>query len=70
MNQAQIAAVYDSMTPEQQNMPREQFIRQAMDAMDPKANEKILDHMVQRKRQATQGRVQKAQIDAALREQR
>jgi len=68
MNQAQIAAVYDNMTPEQQNMPRKQFIRQAMDAMDPKANEKILDHMVQRKRQATQGRIQKAQIDAALRE--
>ena len=68
MTPQQIAAVYDSMTPEQQNMPREQFIRQAMDAMDPAANEKILDHMVQRKRQATQGRIQKAQIDAALRE--
>jgi len=68
MNQAQIAAVYDSMTPEQQNMPREQFIRQAMDTLDLKSNTKILDHMVQRKRQATQGRIQKAQIDAALRE--
>jgi len=68
MNQAQIAAVYDSMTPEQQNMPREQFIRQAMDVMDLKSNTKILDHMVQRKRQVTQGRIQKAQIDTALRE--
>ena len=70
MNQAQIAAVYDSMTPEEQNMPREQFIRQAMDAMDPVANEKILDHMVQRKRQVTQGRLEQARIDAVLRAKR
>lgn len=70
MNQTQIAAVYDSMTPEEQNMPRDRFIRQCMDVMNPKANTKILDHMVQRKRQATQGRIQKAQIDAALRERR
>lgn len=70
MNQTQIAAVYDNMTPEEQNMPREQFIRQAMDAMDPKANEQILDHMVQRKRQATRGRLEQVRIDAALRERR
>lgn len=69
MTPQQIAAVYDSMTPEEQNMPREQFIRQAMDAMDPKANKKILDHMVQRKRQATQGRLEQARIDAVLRQQ-
>lgn len=70
MNQTQIAAVYDNMTPEEQNMPREQFIRQAMDAMDPKANKQILDHMVQRKRQATRGRLEQVRIDAALRERR
>ena len=70
MTPQQIAAVYDSMTPEEQNMPREQFIRQAMDAMDPKANEKILDHMVQRKRQVTQGRLEQTRIDAVLRERR
>ena len=69
MNQTQIAAVYDSMTPKQQNMPREQFIRQAMDAMDPTANKKILDHMVQWKRQVTRGRIEQARIDAVLRQQ-
>ncbi len=68
MTPQQIAAVYDNMTPEEQNMPRSEFIRQAMDVMDPKANKKILDHMVQRKRQATQGRLEQARIDAVLRE--
>jgi hypothetical protein len=68
MTPQQIAAVYDSMIPEQQNMPREQFIRQCMDTLDPVANKKILDHMVQRKRQVTQGRLEQARIDAVLRE--
>lgn len=70
MTPQQIAAVYDSMTPEEQDMPREQFIRQAMDTLDPAANTKILDHMVQQKRQVTQGRLEQARIDAALRERR
>ncbi len=70
MNRTQLATIYDSMTPEEQNMPRDQFIRQAMDAMDPAANEKILDHMVQRKRQATRGRLEQARIDAVLRERK
>jgi hypothetical protein len=68
MTPQQIAAIYDSMTPEEQDMPREQFIKQAMDTLDPKANIKILDHMVQRKRQVTQGRLEQARIDAVLRE--
>ena len=62
------ARLYDSFPPERQDMPREQFVRQAMDAMDLKANKKILDHMVQRKRQVTRGRIEQARIDAALRE--
>lgn len=70
MTPQQIAKIYDSMTPEEQNMPREQFIRQAMDAMDTKANKQILDHMVQRKRQVTRGRLEQARIDAVLRERR
>ena len=70
MNQTQIAAVYDNMTPEQQDIPREQFIRQAMGVLSPSANKQILDHMVQRKRQATQGRIEQARIDAVLRERR
>jgi len=67
MNQAQIAALYDSMTPEEQNMSREQFIQKAMDTLNPVTNNKILDHMVQQKRQVTQGRMEQARIDAVLR---
>ena len=70
MNRTQIAAIYDSMTPEEQNMPRDQFIRQAMDTLDPATNTQILDHMVQQKRQVTQGRIEQARIDQALREQK
>jgi len=70
MNRQQIAAVYDSMTPKEQDMPREQFIRQAMDTLDPKANTKILDHMVQRKRQITRGQLEQTRIDAVLKERR
>lgn len=70
MNRTQIAALYDSMTPEEQNMPRSEFIRQAMDVIDPAANKKILDHMVQRKRQVTRGKMEQARIDTALREWR
>ena len=70
MNRTQIGQLYDSMTPKEQDMPREQFIRQTMDTLDPTANTKILDHMVQRKRQVMQGRVEQARIDAALRARR
>ena len=68
MNRQQIATIYDSMAPEERNMPREQFIKQAMNTLDPITNSKILDNMVRQKRQATQGRIQKTQIDVALRE--
>jgi hypothetical protein len=57
------------MTPEEQNMPREQFISQVADTLDPATNKAILDHMVQRKRQATRGRIEQARIDAVLRQQ-
>jgi len=70
MTPQQIAVVYDNMTPEQQNMPRETFIKQVMDAIDPATNKQILDHMVQRKRQVTTGWLEQARIDAALRERR
>lgn len=70
MNRQQIAALYDSFTPEEQDMPREQFIRQTMDAMNPAVNKEILDHMVQQKHQQRVGEAQQAQIDAALRNAR
>lgn len=70
MNRQQIAAIYDSMTSKERDMPREQFIQKAMDTLDPVTNNKILDHMVQQKREAAWGQIQKAQIDTALRERR
>jgi len=70
MNRTQIAAIYDSMTPEEQNMPRSEFIKQAMNTLDPKANSQLLDHMVQRKRQVMRGRLEQARIDAVLKERK
>lgn len=67
MNRQQIASVYDSMTPEQQDMSREQFIKRAMSAVDPTKNKRVLDAMVERKHQKRVGEMQQAQIDAALR---
>lgn len=63
MNRIQIAAIYDSFTPEQQNMPREQFIREAIDALDP-------NKMIAEADRMAQGRMQQRQIDAALRAKR
>jgi len=59
MNRTQIAALYDSMTPEEQDMPREQFIRQTMDALDPAK-------MMQEVNTIAGGRIQRRQIDEAL----
>lgn len=62
MNRQQIANIYDNMTPEQQNLPREYFIKQAMDALDP-------NKMAAEANAMAQGRIQRAQIDAALERQ-
>lgn len=63
MNRIQIAALYDSFTPEEQNMPRETFIKRMSDALDP-------GKMMQEADIIARGRIQKTQIDAALEEQR
>ena len=60
MNYQQIAAIYDSMTPKEQDMPRSQFIKQVFDALDP-------DKMVAEADRMVRGRVQQKQIDAAIR---
>lgn len=70
MNRTQIAAIYDGMPPEQQNMSRETFIKKAMNVLDPVKNEKILNAMVAERHQQRVGEMQRAQIDAALRERR
>ena len=59
MNRQQIAAIYDSFTPEEQNIPRTEFIKRAMDAMDPGKIAAEADRMAQ-------GRIQKAVIDSAI----
>lgn len=66
MNRQQIAKIYNEMTPEQQNMGREQFIKQTMDAINPNANKQILDAMVEQKYKERVGEMQRAKIDAAL----
>ena len=66
MNRQQIATLYDSFPEGQRDMPKAQFIREALACQDPTANGKILAHMVKGKQRARQGRIQKAQIDAAV----
>ncbi|MCK5608866.1 hypothetical protein KAR91_43740 [Candidatus Pacearchaeota archaeon] len=59
MNRQQIAALYDSFTPEEQDMPRAEFIKQTMDALDPAK-------MMEETNAIAQGQIQRKQIDAAL----
>jgi len=61
MTPQQAAKVYDSFPPEDQDMPREVFIKRMVAAMDPAKMAADAD-MIAR------GRIQKTQIDAALRE--
>lgn len=67
MNRTQIAQLYDSFPESQRDMPKEQFIKKTLSTLDPAANKKILDSMVQQKRQVMRGQVEQARIDAALR---
>lgn len=59
MNRQQIAALYDSFTPKEQNMPREQFIKQVSDALNPTKMMEEADTIVR-------GRIQQRQINEAL----
>ena len=63
MTPQQIAAVYDSMTPEEQNMPREQFIKKVSGLMDPGRMVRTINAMVQKKHW---GMRNKRQIDLAI----
>jgi len=62
MNHQQIAAIYDNMTPEEQNMPRTEFIKRVSEATDP-------NKMRQEANMIAKGRIEKAKINAALRGQ-
>ena len=70
MTPQQVATIYDSLPEDQQDMPREQFIKRAMSAIDPAKNKRILDAMVERKHQQRIGEMQRARIDAALQAKR
>lgn len=70
MNYQQIGQLYDSFPESQQDMPREVFIKNIMSTLDPAKNQKILDAMVDRKRQVTHGQIEQARIDAVLKERK
>ncbi len=55
MNQTQIAKIYDSFPENQRNIPRAEFIKRAMNTMNPVRCKKILNIMVEKKHQ---GRIQ------------
>lgn len=59
MNRQQIAQIYDGFPENQRDMPREQFIKKAMAALDP-------NKMMQEADVIAQGRIQRKQIDAVL----
>lgn len=59
MTPQQIAKIYDSFPPEDQNMSRTEFIKRMSDATDP-------TKIAADANAIAQGRIQKAQIDAAL----
>ena len=62
MNRQQIAQLYDSFPEGQKDMPKEQFINRMIVATDPTRMARDADAIVQ-------GRLQKGQIDAALRKE-
>ena len=64
MNRTQIAEIYDSFPESQQNMPKEQFIREVTATLDPNRMAAEADAIVQRRHM---GRMQKTQIDRAMR---
>lgn len=63
MNRQQISAIYDSFPESQQDMPREQFIRKTLSALDPSRMARTVDSMIQKKRW---GMRNKRQIDRAM----
>ena len=66
MNSQQIGQLYDSFPENQRDMPREQFIRETLDIVDPVECGEILAQMVHGKQQHHRGQIQKAEIDRAM----
>lgn len=63
MNRTQIAQIYDEFPESQRDMPKEQFIRETMRALDPNRMAADADAIVQRRRM---GGVNKTAIDRAM----
>ena len=63
MNRQQIAQIYDSFPESQQDMPREQFIRKTLSALDPNRMVRTVNSMIQKKHW---GMRNKRQIDRAM----
>ena len=63
MNRQQIAQIWDSFPEDKRDMPKERFIRETMNALDPNRMAAEADAIVQRRRM---GRAQQTQIDRAL----
>ena len=66
MNRQQISDLYDSFPESQQDMSKEQFIKETLVIVDPVVCGEILAQMVHGQQQIRQGRMQKSQIDAAV----
>lgn len=64
MNRTQIAAIYDEFPESQRDMPKEQFIRETMKALDPNRMAADADAIVQQRRT---GRNSMIAINRALR---
>lgn len=63
MDKNQIGQIYDSFPENQRNIPKTEFIKRAMNTMNPVRCKKILNIMVEKKHQA---QVQKTVIDSAI----
>lgn len=66
MNRQQIGQIYDSFPESQQNMPKAEFIKRAMNTMNQAKGREILNVMLDDKQRVRQAQVQKAVIDSAI----
>lgn len=64
MNRQQIAQIYDEFPESQQDMPKEQFIKETLSALNP---DRIAAEAHKIVRQRMTGRMNQAAIDRALR---
>lgn len=66
MNRQQIAQLYDSFPPGQQNMPKAEFIKRAMATQSVTKGREILNVMLNDKQRTRRAQIQQAVIDSAI----